>query len=313
MSGALAFVRFRHTDNDLVRNARQQDFLRWAKDQFSSSDLFDNRDKLMKIFGEHTETDHNLHTLDGLINLFNLVAFSAGHAIKQIPFPAIFLPCNSAAPATPGGTAVTQTACYVTAAAGAEQRAFRQFMTPTRASTSGGSSGPAKHHVNAAPSAKAANLTADLSDAKSQAAALRSTSLPVYVPRLIAAGSQYCTNLGSACPSGPVANSYPRSYTLHDQNRKPYAAYRITLALNPVLGQFYGVQGTSWQTPPILNDPTETKTVAGKRLMLFFNGHQLSLVAWRTAQGVYWISNTLTDTLSNQQMLGIAASFTRVG
>ena len=34
---ALEFVRFRHTDNDLVRNARQQDFLRWAKDQFSSS------------------------------------------------------------------------------------------------------------------------------------------------------------------------------------------------------------------------------------------------------------------------------------
>ena len=28
---ALSFVRFRHTDNDIVRNARQQDFLRWVK------------------------------------------------------------------------------------------------------------------------------------------------------------------------------------------------------------------------------------------------------------------------------------------
>ena len=40
---------------------------------------------------------------------------------------------------------------------------------------------------------------------------------------------------------------------------------------------------------------------------------ELSLAAWRTSEGVYWISNTLTDTLSNQQMLGIAASLTRVG
>ncbi len=308
---ALEFVRFRHTDNDLVRNARQQDFLRWAKSQYSASQLLDNRGKLVKIFGAHTETDHNLHTLDGLINLFNLVAFSAGHAIKQFPFPAIFLPCNSAAPTTTGttpGIQAPQTPCYVTADPNAEQRVFRQFMRPTAAS-SGGAKGSGKRRVNAAPSAKAANLIADESDAKAQAAAVRSTSLPVYVPRLIAAGSQYCTN--ATCPVGPVANSYPRSYTLHDQNRKPYAAYRMTLALNPVLGQYYGVQGTSWQRPPILNDPTETKTVAGKQLMLFFNGRQLSLAAWRTPQGVYWISNTLTDSLSNQQMLGIAASFTR--
>ena len=99
---ALEFVRFRHTDNDIVRNARQQDFLRWAKDQFNSSELFNNRDKLIKIFGQHTETDHNLHTVDGLINLFDLVAFSAGHSVKQITFPAIFLPCNSGAPAVAG-------------------------------------------------------------------------------------------------------------------------------------------------------------------------------------------------------------------
>jgi anionic cell wall polymer biosynthesis LytR-Cps2A-Psr (LCP) family protein len=36
ITGALAFVRFRHTDSDIVRNARQQDFIRWAKDQYGS-------------------------------------------------------------------------------------------------------------------------------------------------------------------------------------------------------------------------------------------------------------------------------------
>ena len=33
------FVRFRHTDSDIVRNARQQDFIRWAKEQYQRRQL----------------------------------------------------------------------------------------------------------------------------------------------------------------------------------------------------------------------------------------------------------------------------------
>ena len=107
---ALSFVRFRHTDSDIVRNARQQDFIRWAKSQFSQDQIINERDTLLKIFGKNATTDHNLHTTDGLINLFDLVAFSAGNTIKQIPFPAIMLPC---APVTPTGTAVVQQAALL--------------------------------------------------------------------------------------------------------------------------------------------------------------------------------------------------------
>src|SRR3984885_10107951 len=107
--GALAFVRFRHTDSDIVRNARQQDFIRWAKDQYSSSQLLDNRNQLLKIFGSHVETDHDLHTVDGLINLFDLAVFSDGHSIKSIPFPADLQTCVAVAPGQP------QPPCYVTA------------------------------------------------------------------------------------------------------------------------------------------------------------------------------------------------------
>jgi polyisoprenyl-teichoic acid--peptidoglycan teichoic acid transferase len=78
-----------------------------------------------------------------------------------------------------------------------------------------------------------------------------------------------------------------------------------------VLGQYIGVQGTTWRTPPILDSPTQTRVVGGKRLLLYVNGHKLSVVAWRTGGGVYWISNTLTDDVPNQQMIGMAASFTR--
>jgi hypothetical protein len=149
----------------------------------------------------------------------------------------------------------------------------------------------------------------DLGDGKGQAGTLGNPGFPVYVPGVIANQSRYCAN--GSCPIGPNANSYPRAYLIHDQHGGAHYAYRMTLVMNPALGQYYGVQGTTWQNPPILNNPSQTKMVGGKRLMLYINGGKISLAAWRTPQGVYWISNDLTDDLSNQQMTAIAASFTR--
>ena len=45
---ALQYVRFRHEDNDLVRSARQQDFLRQAKQQVNYTDLIGKRDRLVR-------------------------------------------------------------------------------------------------------------------------------------------------------------------------------------------------------------------------------------------------------------------------
>ncbi len=302
-ANALAFVRFRHTDSDIVRNARQQDFLRWAKAQFSSSYLFDNRDRLVRIFGAHTQTDANLHSIDGLINLFNLVAFSAGHTIKQIPFPAILLPCGT----QPG--AVLGAACYVTANAPAEREAFHQFITPTLAPKPSASHHSHRHRPPPPP-----NVTADPADGQTQAAALHRPRMPVFYPRVIAPGSSYCLDSDGNCPLEIASpGSYPREYTIWDRAGHRHAAYRMTLALNPVLGEYYGVQGTTWLDPPILNKPTGTRVVGGRKLLLYSNGGKLSLVAWRTRRAVYWISNTLTDTLSPGQMVAIAASLKRSG
>ncbi len=126
---ALAYVRYRHTDTDIVRSARQQEFIRDAKDQYGQSRLINNRDKLLKIFGQHAQTDADLHSVDGLINLFDLVAFADGHAIREVHFPAILNECAPPAP------------CYVTAAAASEAQAYRSFMAVIKskpASTTGG-------------------------------------------------------------------------------------------------------------------------------------------------------------------------------
>ena len=313
-SDALAFVRFRHTDNDIVRNARQQDFLRWVKDEFGTGYLISSRDRLLRIFGKHTQTDADLHSIDGLINLFNLVAFSAGHTIKQVPFPAVLQPCGGA-PAPGGGGAVP--GCYVTADPVSEQQVFHEFMTPTLvAPPTPGTTAPQRttrprrgaHRASAASQ----GLMADVADGRAQVHALGRIGLPVYFPRLIFSGSNYCLAANGNCPvqmSG--AGSYPRAYEIHDRSGIAYASYRMTLEINPVLGQYFGVEGTAWLDPPILRHPSGSKVVAGKTLSLYANGGKLSVVAWRTASAVYWISNTLTDELTNQQMVAIAGSLTR--
>ena len=81
---------------------------------------------------------------------FDLVAFSAGHAVKQVPFPAILLPC------TPGvtgadGLAVGGTPCYVGADPGALGRALHSFMAitkPARAAPAPGAAGGACRHAH---------------------------------------------------------------------------------------------------------------------------------------------------------------------
>jgi hypothetical protein len=143
--------------------------------------------------------------------------------------------------------------------------------------------------------------------------------MPVFVPRLVVTGSSYCSpdSLGCTVADGQtpaqegVPSGYPRAYVLHDQDGGSHAAYRLTMLLNSALGQYYGVQGTTWQNPPILNKPTKTENVGGKQLLEYLNGGKVSLVAWRTPAGVYWISNTLADDINNAQMVAIAASLTR--
>jgi polyisoprenyl-teichoic acid--peptidoglycan teichoic acid transferase len=311
---ALSFVRFRHTDNDLVRNARQQDFIRWAKDQYGVDQIITNRDHLLRIFGGNTQTDADLHSVDGLINLFNLVAFSAGHTIKQIRFPAIVNPCGGG-PVGGFGPAVAPAPCYVSADHAAEGQAFSALMRPTVASAVPArqtASGPQRGGPAPARSPAPSGLTGDFADGQAQASAMRGLPMTVYAPTAIAAGSSYCSTQTSTCPvQVPSPHSYPRAYRIHDQTGHGYAAYRMTLVVNPLLGQYYGVQGTTWKSPPILAGAHDTQVVNGHQLLLYYNGHKLTVVAWRTPHEVVWISNTLTDDLSDGQMIGIAASLTR--
>jgi polyisoprenyl-teichoic acid--peptidoglycan teichoic acid transferase len=310
VTGALPFVRFRHLDSDIVREARQQDFIRWAKDQFSVSKLLAEKDRLLRIFGKHSTLDKTLQSTDGILDLFNLVLNADASTIHQVPFPADLQPC-------------TATSCVVTSNQAAEQAAFARFMTATpRAATAAQNKAkvtPAslKGHKHLAK-IPTGGLTADDTDGRAQAAALGRAGMPVYYPRLIKAGSNYCVSLTGNCvgggePPDQYTHSYPRQYLLRDQRGRPHPAYRMTLVVNSVLGEYYGVQGTTWTNVPLLRSPSGTRDIAGKKLYLYANGGRLTTVAWHNGPDVYWISNTLTSTIPNPQMVGIAASLTAAG
>ena len=70
---------------------------------------------------------------------------------------------------------------------------------------------------------------------------------------------------------------------------------------------YFGVQGIQgWEDPPILDNPTETKTINGREYVIYTDSGKIKLVAWHRGENTYWISNSLQQSLTNEQMMGIA-------
>lgn len=81
---ALDYARYRHGDNDLVRAARQQDFLRQARAQFGVQDLLGDRHELIRLLGEHTRTD--IRGSKQITALAKLALDAAAKPVVQVPF-----------------------------------------------------------------------------------------------------------------------------------------------------------------------------------------------------------------------------------
>jgi polyisoprenyl-teichoic acid--peptidoglycan teichoic acid transferase len=317
VTGALAFVRFRHTDSDLVREARQQDFLRWAKENFPLSKLLADKDKLLRIFARHTTLDQGLKTTNGIIELFDLILNANGDSLKQLPFPASLAAAVGSAPdyvyKQSDQAVATAWADFMHPTAKASSSSAKK--SPQSPGSSPSSSSGSKHHAShhSRRAIDTAGLTADPADGIAQAKLL-TPNMPVFYPRLILSGSQYCTATGYECLNGdePITayeHSYPRSYKVITTTGKRVHAYFMTIAINPVLGQYYGIQGVHWTDPPILNNPAATKVFRGRTFDIYEDdsGH-VTDVAWRVDGNSYWISNTLTSNIDTKQMIAIAES-----
>jgi polyisoprenyl-teichoic acid--peptidoglycan teichoic acid transferase len=313
---ALDYVRFRHLDNDIVRADRQQGFLREANAQLSTSSLLHNLDPLVKAFAKATSSDANLQTSRGILRLLRLAASSTGRPVRQVRFPHTFVQSTpaAAAPTTqrPLAAALPPTGLgdYVTATPEQIQRAVRKFLHPRAARHRRSTHVAAKKRRGkrrARVSAASYRLVNALSTAKAlvrPAIAHRHFTLPFYAPA-------WLTPRGRYPPSTGVARS-PRLYAIADRAGHRHLAYRLVVAEDQTQGQYYGIEGTSWQHPPTLDGSHSTQRMAGRSYHVYYDGAHIRLVAWHTSHGVYWVSNSLSRDLSNRAMLGIARSLKRV-
>jgi len=284
---ALEYVRYRHGDNDIVRGARQQQFLSEAKAQIGVSKLLSDRKNLIEIFGRYTQTD--IRGSNAILRLLKLAFDSAKNPIQQVQIKGLV---------EDGPDLVTSQADL--------DRATREFLAARaskgpRANPSDAKAKPAvKRKAKRRSGALAPGLFEDRRDAEDQAVPLDAKlSFPVYFPKLAVQGSV-------------LRKDDHRAYDLYDRGHRRYRAYRMVVNV-PGTGQNYGIQGTTWRAPPILDSPSETRRVGGRAFELFYDGDRLRLVAFRTPKAVYWVSNTLLQTLTERQMLAIAGSLTRVG
>ena len=290
-SDALAYVRFRHTDSDIFRNARQQDFLRQAAsmpavDELKSiDDATAFADELRRYFRFNKGFLSRRNIAGMLKTAFYLVVNQA--PVNQISLDGI----------TQSENPTEDTRLYVSNDDVLE--AYDAFMTGEGSRNPKRSTQPKKVKRPAKASrTRGLENARRLGEDMAVVARRRLKTLPFYFPEYRATGSRY-------------TNDSPRIYSLADETGKKTRAYRISIATGAP-GEFYGVQGMTWKDPPLLANPDLVREHNGRTLMLYYDGKKLRRVAWRTSRAVYYVSNTLNYRLSNAKMLAIASSLRRL-
>ncbi len=277
---ALEFVANRHESTSLVRDARDQRFMLEAKKQLGEN-LFEERAKFEHIFSKNVETD--LHGEEQIYNLLKLLIGAQGKPVRQVHFNVNLLPT------------------YDTASPEQIHEAVTQFLGGTAAITG-------------------SRLSQALSNAEqARVKAHRTHKAPAPQPSMTPTSAQALTHARSVAPYLPFPLEYPRirntyaeaepdtvrQYKLHGPHGTPYPSYVIVIDRG-LLGQYYDVEGTTWSNPPLLSKPSQTVQIGPRSYSLYYDGEQITTVAWHEAGATYWVQNTLINSVSPREMIEIA-------
>jgi LCP family protein required for cell wall assembly len=295
---ALSYVRYRHTDTDIVRAARQQEFLRQARAKLPPTKIIDDRQKLLHIFASYTSSDIDSSTQ--LLELLRLFLDLRGAQVKEVHFQATLGPSYVYASEAKIHQAVNQLLGVQgtpgpQATSAKPNKAVKPQQPPDH--TKATPAAPGQHHHH--PTADTNLVSTSYGKQLARAIRARKEKVPVYYPTVLETGSDYAQKPRVYKINGKGDGAPP-----HDQR----AAYKYVFSL-PGLGDYYGFMGTSWRDPPILDDPSETRTIGDREYKLYYDGDRLRLVAWQTDQGSFWVSNSLIETVPNEDMLKIAVGF----
>ncbi len=294
---ALDYVRYRHFDTDIVRGARQQDFLSEARQRVPPSEVLpiiggDTGSKLLDIFTKYTDSDLGEGDAGEVINILKSFINVIDVPVKEVHFNGTLGPV------------------YVTASAKQIDKAVEDFLGEE---DSAGPRGGENANEDPTPEEKSKEKKskgeggdptegANVIDIDDTYAGFGSTSarrlkFPVYIPEKVVPGSLY--------------EDDSRQYEIKDTEDEKQDAYKMVISLtDPAMNvEYYGVQGTTWETPPILENPSETHTIDGRDYDYYYEGDRLGMVAFHDDLGnSYWVKNTLLQTIDEPEMIAIATS-----
>jgi polyisoprenyl-teichoic acid--peptidoglycan teichoic acid transferase len=316
---ALQYVRFRHEDNDLVRSARQQDFLREARQGIPPSKLVADRNELLDIFKKYTTSDNALKDEIQVIELIKTL-----FEVRDAPVHEIHFPAQLGGPDDP----------YVTYNSEGLKDTIAEFLNeegtpnptpngePTEEQDSGGSEGGKKPKGGKEEGDKKEEQPEDTGPAMIDATGAIQPyaqnlegmktkggeiilDFPLYFPTQVPANSRVDATVLEAS----------RSFLIDGPGEDVYRGYKFVLGTPGSGGftEYFGVSGTDWENAPILDNPTETREIDGRDYMFFYDGDRLRLVGWKTNKAAYWVNNTLLQTLDDDEMLAIARGMREFG
>lgn len=301
---ALEYVRYRHTDTDIVRSARQQDFLSSARERVPISKLVLGQNDLVDIFTKYTTSD--ISDTETMLQVLKLFIASRNAAIKEIHFPAELGPSYVYASESAIHGAVNKF-LGIEASAGP-----RGSLDEGRSKNSHGKNGKSKkqsekpHIAKPKPPGSDGLVPAREAGEMEAKTATRKVSagFPVFYPTRLPSGARFVES-----------NSYehvqdPRVYHLRDTDNQRHGAYRMVAEVELPDGiHYFGLQGIQgWSDPPILDNPSLSKTINGREYEIYVDGDRISTVAWHRGDNSYWVSNDLLNTFTNDQMIGMARS-----
>lgn len=310
---ALQYVRFRYDDTDLVRAARQQDFVREARQKISPARLAfepDYRGDLLDVFKEHTTSDDKLKNPIAVLELMKTFIAARKAGLNEVHFPAELGDAD---------------AIYVTADDDDIEQTIVQFLGTggTPGPQEGGDDKPQRDsgaddkpkpdkpkpdrpkpepEPEPQPDGPAMiDVTAMAQDYAAQIASSKRKNgkpfvrFPIFYPTRLTEGSTIDSTSRAFVVDGPTK----------------YFGYKFVVPLQrstTAYTEYYGVSGTNWDDPPILENPSETRTIDGREYLLFYDGDRLRLVGFKRDRKSYWVHNSLLQTLTAEEMISVATS-----
>jgi LCP family protein required for cell wall assembly len=292
---ALDYVRYRHTDSDFVRVARQQDFLRDLREQIDPTNELGQIDTVAKAVGHAISSTYHA-SASQLIELAKLIAFSQTKPLRQVRFQSTNVDAQ-----LNGGSYVTSNPTLERATLEDFLNGHEQLSLPpstpsghTSSHSHSHSHGHSHSHRSSGggDSARALNLypTSSAGEGEAVKAALE-VPFPVLYPTL---------------QTGQAGQQMVRAYTLKDQQGNVHHAYVVVWQQN-VIGGYYDFEGTDWLNPPLFAH-ARTQVIDGRAYRFVDDGPHIHVIGWRSGHVLYWLNNTLLEELSNSQMLALAKS-----